>query len=392
MGVYFDTILLISLYLIFFLNKTNKRTNVEINFIKRIIFIPLFYIIFIGFPITFISDLPLVSFDFIKVIMRSIKIVITFFGALALVNLYRENYPLNYFNKICKNILFILFINGVIMILQLIPSVDNFIKLLLYNNVSDIHFQSLLRVGGLYLSGGAIASVFQGFALLLIPYLFKLKEINFFQVVTCYLIIIISILITGRTGLIILPISLLCFYDYSNITSKPILITLVFIFVIFSSSIVALLKMYINNIDNQMLNFNFNRFLRLFSSEDTTTKTLLDTFTIPQDIRVLLFGNLNFNNYDFTDVSDMGWNISLYKYGLFGILFYYSIVFAILKKSFRTKYIDKSKVLMFRIFLLTYLLVEFKEEVIYARNGLSMLFLLTIIFLMQEKKKTKIAI
>ena len=392
MGVYFDTILLTSLFLIFFLNKKSKKTNTDINFIKRLVFVPLFYILFIGFPITFISDLTSTSLDFIRAIMRSIKIIITFFGALALVNLYRVNYPLNYFNKICKNILFVLLINGVIMILQLIiPSVDDFIKILLYNNVSDIHFQSLFRVGGLYLSGGAMASVFQGFALLLIPYLFKLKEINFFQVTIYYLIIIISIFITGRTGLVIIPISLICFSYYPSITSKPIIFTLFFILVFFSSTLLDTLETYTQSLDNRMLTFNFNRFLRLFSSEDRTTTYLLKTFTIPQDIS-LLFGNLNFNNYVFRDVSDMGWNISLYKYGFFGILFYYSIVFFIFIKSFSRKHIDKSKAFLFRIFILTYLLIEFKEEVIYARNGLSILFLLTIIFLMQEKKITKISI
>ena len=393
MGVYLDTILLTSLFLIFFLNKKDKKTNTDINFIKRLVFVPLFYILFIGLPITFISDLTSTSLDFIRAIMRSIKIIITFFGALALVNLYRENYPLNYFNKICKNILFVLLINGVIMILQLIiPSVDNFIKTLLYNNVSDIHFQSLLRVGGMYLSGGAMASSFQGFALLLIPYLFKSKEINFFQVIIYYLIIIISIVITGRTGLLMVPISVLCFFYYSSTIYKPITFILVFIFVVFSSTIINLLDIYINTLDNQMLSFNFNRFLRFFSFEDTTTTTIVTSFTIPQDIPVLLFGNLNFNNYDFTDVSDMGWNISLYKYGLFGILFYYSIVFLIFIKIFSRKHIDKSKAFLLRIFILTYLLIEFKEEVIYARNGLSILFLLIIIFLMQEKKITKISI
>lgn len=393
MGVYLDTILLTSLFLIFFFNKKSKRINTDIIFFKRLVFVPLFYILFIGFPITFISDLTSTSLDFIRVFMRSIKIIITFFGALALVNLYRVNYPLNYFNKICKNILFVLLINGVIMILQLIiPSVDNFIKTLLYNNVSDIHFQSLLRVGGMYLSGGAMASAFQGFALLLIPYLFKSKEINFYEVIIYYLLIIISIVITGRTGLVVVPISLLCFFYNSSIIFKSIIFTLVFIFVFFTSTIIDLLDIYIKTLDNQMLTFNFNRFSRLFLLEDTTTKTILTSFTIPQDIPVLLFGNLNFNNYDFTDVSDMGWNISLYKYGLFGALFYYSIVFSIFIKILSRKHIDKSKAFFLRIFILTYLLIEFKEEVIYARNGLSILFLLIIIFFMQEKKITKISI
>lgn len=392
MGVYLDSILIISLVLILISDKKIKKTYSDINFIKRLVFTPLIYILFIGVPITLISDPTLASLDFIKVIFRGIKIIITFFGALALVNLYIENYPLNYFNKICKNILLVLLINGIIMILQLIPYVNNLTTTLLYNNVSDIHFQTLLRVGGMYLSGGAMASVFQGIALLLIPYLFKSKEINFFQVIIYYLIIVISIIITGRTGLVIVPISLLCFFNYSRGISKFIIFSLVCGFVFFSGTILNIIEMYIISYDNQMLTFNFNRFLRLFSSEETTATYLFKKFTIPSEIPVLLFGNLNFNNYDFLNVSDMGWNISLYKYGLLGVLFYYSIVFVIFIKSFSVKYIDKYKVFMFRIFLLIYLLVEFKEQVIYARNGLSILFLLTIIFLIQEKKKTKITI
>ena len=230
LGVYFDTILLTSILLLF-LNKKNYETNTEISSIRKLIFVPLVYFLFIGLPVTLISDLTLASLDFMKVIFRGIKIIITFFGALALVNLYKENYPLNYFNKIYKNILLILLINGLIMILQLIPFVNDFITTLLYNNISDIHFQTKLRVGGLYLSGGAMASVFQGFGLLLIPFLFNSKEINFFQVIVYYLIMIISIIITGRTGLIIVPISFLLFFNYSNRISKFILISLVCSFV-----------------------------------------------------------------------------------------------------------------------------------------------------------------
>ena len=99
MGVYLDSILIVSLVLILISEKKIKKTYTNIDFIKRLVFTPLIYILFIGVPITLISDPTLASLDFIKVIFRGIKIIITFFGALALVNIYIENYPLNYFNK-----------------------------------------------------------------------------------------------------------------------------------------------------------------------------------------------------------------------------------------------------------------------------------------------------
>lgn len=386
LGIYFDTILIISLFVLLFHNK-KTYLNYNIITIKKLVFFPLIYIISVGFFASIISDPSISSLNFIQVIMRPIKIIITFFGALYIVLLYREYNSLNYFNLLCKNILLILVINGSLMILQLIfPSVDEFIKTILFNNVSEVHYQSLKRVGGMYLSsGGAIASIYQGMALLFIPYLFKVKEINFFSVILFYIIILISIIITGRSGLIILPISMFCFFYFSNSISKFITITSILIFLFFLNDIVSLIDSYVISMDNDMLSFNFNRFLNLFT-EESTVAYLIRKFTIPQDVFILLFGSLNFNNYEFTDVSDMGWNISLYKYGLFGYLFYYSIIIGIFIKAFNGKYIEKSKVFLFRIFIITYLIFEFKEEVIYARNGLSIFFLLTIIFLLLEKK------
>ena len=67
LGVYFDTILLTSILLLF-LNKKNYETNTEISSIRKLIFVPLVYFLFIGLPVTLISDLTLASLDFMKVI------------------------------------------------------------------------------------------------------------------------------------------------------------------------------------------------------------------------------------------------------------------------------------------------------------------------------------
>ena len=147
--------------------------------------------------------------------------------------------------------------------------------------------------------------------------------------------------------------------------------------------------------DNELLSFNFERLLRFSVSSGnsdiySTVDVIFNKFSFSNDVKTIFFGDLNFSNYGSLIVSDMGWNLILYKFGLLGILFYYTPFFTILSLSFKKKNIDKSKSFFTKTLILSFLLFEFKEQIIYARNGYSILLLITVSYLLIEYKENSL--
>lgn len=388
LGIIFDLIIFTSVFLIiFFKNHKKKSISENFNYLKKIIYIPFIYVLFISIPISIIvNDFSVSS---LMVLARCLKIIITFYGCLALVSMYKKKHNTDFFYVISKHLLYVILINSLLMLSQLfIPQVKKLLSTILYNNVSEIHFQSLLRVGGLYLSGGALASVFQGFGLLLLVLLYRQNRITSIETVCYFLIISTSIVITGRSGLLLIPISILFFIKDSSFKIKFILISFFLMTYSFSSSFFSMIETLVFGQNNDLLTFNYERLSRFSFSENSdiygTVDVILNKFSFSDDIKTLFFGDLNFSNYSDFIVSDMGWNLVLYKFGLLGIVFYYYPFFIIALMSFRKKNIDKSKSYFTKVLVLSFILFEFKEQFIYARNGYSILLLITISYLLTE--------
>lgn len=398
LGIFLDSIQLTSILLcvIFISFRLSWINNKYIVQIKRSFFLFLLYIILVSFPLFLLSLKPLNQSTFLHLI-SSLRILITFFGVLALISLYKKEYGEFLFTPIVKNILIILFINAVIMIAQMfIPSVNIFLGNILYSNVDAIHFQDVQRMSGLFLSGGAIPSMYQGFGLLLLPYLFSVKNINFIKLVIGYLVLGISIIITGRSGLLFLPLSfiLLLFSTQAKDIIKITLVSIVMIIIVFFSF------SYFSNIakssNNADLVFNYNRLMNLFpnfnngNSDDGTIGIILSKFTIPQNIVTFLLGDISFTNYTFFKVSDMGFDVSWYTYGVIGSVFFYLPIIIIIVQSFRFNLSKKPIKYLIRLFPLVYFCLEFKETFTYGRTGLSILLLIYFAGCILNKKQTSI--
>lgn len=376
--------------LYFKINDKKYFINNNLELIHKVIYLPLIYVLLISIPIsTIYNDL---SFESFFSISRCLKIIITFYGSIAIVTLYKEKFSENFFDIMCKHLLYIILINALIMFLQLfIPEFREFTSSYLFNNVSDIHFQTLKRVGGLYLSGGALASVFQGLGLILIPYLSKSNRINLFETILYFIIILFSIVITGRSGLFLLPISIILFLKNSAFGVKITVLSSLSIIIFYVDEFFYFIESIAFDTENELLRWNLYRFLR-FSNENSdladTFNTISNKFSFPDDLKILFFGNLGFSNLkENIMVSDMGWNLVLYKYGLLGIIFYYIPFFTVLFISFKKKNIDKLKSLFIKLLIFSFLLFEFKEQIIYARNGYSILLLIIISYLLTDHKE-----
>jgi hypothetical protein len=397
LGVLFDSIQLTSLVIIFyflFFKKTLVKT-VNIEFTLKYIIRLSIYILVIVLPLTVFINTEGYQPEMLNSIIRPIRILINFLGIWGLLTLYKNYYVNNYFNKICKDIVYIIALNAVVMFLQLYSGVFNsFSTSILYSNIDAIHFQVENRVGGFYLSGGSIPSMYQAIPLLIIPYLVKSKELAKSKAIIIYVLLIISIIITGRSGLILLPFSIYIMFTSAKNIQKTVILILVSCFIILFSTIILYFKEIVDASNNEMLIFNYNRFLRLslISNEtgtDQTINIILNKFSIPSDTLGILFGNLNFSNYIIKNVSDMGYNISLYKYGIFGILIYYYPIIYMLKITSKNKIQINNPSFFVKIILITYLLLEFKEEVIYARNGFSIVLIIFLGLQLWEKDKLR---
>ncbi len=196
--------------------------------------------------------------------------------------------------------------------------------------------------------------------------------------------LVISIVITGRSGLLLIPFSAIVIIKSLPLPKRFLISVGILIFVLLSPVIIRFVYVYVLATNNAMLIFNYERFLRLTPGgasggdveSDQTVSTILGRFSFPPTWRGLLLGDLNFSNYTTTDVSDMGFNIILYKYGLVGLVIYYWPAFYMLRKTMKLKISSKAITFFMKITFIAYIFLEFKEEVIYARNGYSIVLLL----------------
>ncbi|HZW66523.1 MAG TPA: hypothetical protein VFF23_12585, partial [Hanamia sp.] len=152
---------------------------------------------------------------------------------------------------------------------------------------------------------------------------------------------------------------------------------------------------WVQSTGNQKLLFNYDRLLTLTSinpnksNSDQTIAVILSKISLPDNVSQLLFGNVNFSNYLHTYVSDMGFNIILFKFGIIGFILYYLSFFYMIFCIFRFKNLDKIASFFLKVTFLAYILLEFKEEVMYARNGYSIILLLFFAAAISERENLK---
>ena len=92
LGILFDPIIIISLFMILYFKINDKKyfINNNLELIHKVIYLPLIYVLLISFPIsTIYNDL---SFESFFSISRCLKIIITFYGSIAIVTLYKEKF------------------------------------------------------------------------------------------------------------------------------------------------------------------------------------------------------------------------------------------------------------------------------------------------------------
>lgn len=380
LGIYADPILFVSTFLCLLglVTKFSKdeKPRLFVGLFESSFFLFQFYLLF---PLYWCYFFPEYGTDCASEMIKPIRILLTLYGGLVLVLFYRKVYGEFFYYYILKHIVFILFVNSVVMIFQTLnPGFRDYIENSMFRIDDGINRYGLkLRSSGLYLSGGALPSAFQAMVTIFIPLLVKKNIVNIYVGLFIAFVLFTTSILTGRTGLFALfPYFIISFYLFSKVQLAKMLFVFVGLFV----TIIFVVSLSLFE-ESSAFMFVFDRFSMLEGyvnnkavDSDPTFDALLGKWSIPNNIVLLLFGTLGFSNIVYTHVSDMGFNISLWKYGLIGSFIFYSPFFKLfcaVKKTKEMLYYDERLTTI--IFVLTYLMFEFKENMMYARNGLSIL-------------------
>jgi hypothetical protein len=326
-----------------------KRT--DINQRLFLVFTPLF-ILYLYLAITASISLNIEVLYIASLLLKPIRIAIVFVGAWALVTiLVKKNPHIN----ILKLVFYSISCHGLIMILQLLnPDFKDLIYS--YLNVGDYRstFEYQFRMGGLSGgTGGAVLSVVQSVGVVLVPFVLKStynsvksKFIIYVLAIICF----ISVLISGRSGLlaiiIFLPVSVILCSNNLFVTFRRIaLLTCIFLI-----SVMSLLDFVARaSPDNASsiegygyMAMSFSRSLDSLSSmiesgniQDNTISTLWTHILFPQSLKTLIFGDPSvlFNaQFDRDLKSDIGYIRNLWGMGIIGSLLFWLPLFCIQAK------------------------------------------------------------
>lgn len=386
LGTYGDPILFISfiLSICLFITKydVNLMPSLFIGKYEKGLYLFQFYIFF---PLIVAVILPSYGEGItLSDIVRPIRIILTLYSGLFLSLFAYKIFGLTFFEKILKVILYVMITNAIVMLFQSISlPFRSFMEESLYRIDDGVDRYGIeLRSSGLFLSGGALPSVFQTLSILFIPYLVKKKHLSFSFGIMIAIFLLLTSILTGRTGLLTLLPFLYLSYIFlpRRFFCQIILSIMAFLIILFS---------YLSIIDSDAIIYALERlsWLGNESSESGTVVEIFGKLSLPHNVFIFLFGVLNFNNAIYTQVSDMGFNINLWTYGIIGFILFYSVfvkfLFIVYKK---TSVLYKDERFLVLLFLLTYLFFEFKENMMYARNGLSILSLIFYSYLIYQKK------
>lgn len=334
--------------------------------------------------------------DVFNTLFRPSRIILTFIGGYGIVLLYKKIYHDSFFEAILRDLILVFVFNGVIIFIES----DNFafselLKSFFYKE--EIQSGEEERISGLFVQSGAITSICQSFCALFLPYLFVYRRMNVFLFILSFVILLFSSIFAGRTGfLIIIPFALLLILFARSHLSALLLISIaipaIIIFFFY-------LPYLVENSGNSVVQYNLMRLNLLYSYfgmeganyDDPTIDIIFKHLNLPDNFFMLIFGNVGFKSNNYLKVSDMGYNIILCKYGIIGFIIYYYFIVSSLwrflaKKSYYFYINNKDLFYLVVIFLLTFIFLELKEQVIYSRCCLAIFSLVLIACNLKNKK------
>lgn len=325
---------------------------------------------------------------YLQVFLSPIRVVVTILGAYSLVNItVTSGFKVL---DIYKLVFFAGLFHATIMCFQLV-SLDfrNFIYEMTISsevlNNASYYYEKNFRMGGV--SGGfgsAVLSASQALCLLTLPFITaqidsRLSSIKYYFF---SFIIVVSVIFSGRSGLMILLIFFPLSIYLANIhQSKRVAFLKTFSLIPLLIVLVSLALIYISSLDeNSDLYLTVTRSFELlinFSNgnyNDNTVTTLKSFLVLPSNFTTWVFGdgqNLFNTQFDRILDSDIGFIRNLWSIGLFFSIIYWFPFFYLFVKCMLNKFSSYYGYLFVVVFVTIFM--HMKEDVFYSRILLSIL-------------------
>jgi hypothetical protein len=299
------------------------------------------------------------------------------FSDILLSNQYFRSSNTKSFDFLLNIIVNIFLINSLIVILEFyFPWLKYFFESIMINETNNIaYLNSELRFRGFSSSGGSTLSIAHGASLLILTYFLVKRKIKIFNFILKFSIIFFSLLLIGRTGIVLTLIGIITLLIFSFFTYKKIrfyILKLFLLFILFFSLILGLLYQYLDPIIiNYAIDFMFEG-KDGFSDEGTTT-AVLNFYKLPNNLLDFVFGNGTYNgSFSINSYSDAGYMRSFtllgYPIAICIYIFYLSLF---ISKFQKTQY----RFLIYTLLIITFI-SEIKEPSIFTGNLSRILILL----------------
>jgi len=357
---------LISLTLLVVHRKISKKAK---NLL--ILFIPaFFYITLIGFYAH--HNYGVYPFD---TILRILRLILMIIGIDIFTTKYikskKELYNIIFYSLLSHSILMIaMFINSGLR--EFIYSITGAYEIV--NNVYP--FLSGLRISGLTY-GLAITSVLQSY--LCLYSIYNPLKFNIISRVLVFLISLISMAISGKSGFVILAVILLFYLLSSEIRFKS-----KFIFILITIMVVILLISYLSfsfEGSDWLISSNSELLNLIETGNSKTSDSLSDMYFFPEGLNII-FGHGTGNRFIFNEylAIDPGFVRWIWAFGILGSLFLYLPFFKIIKDSVYLK----NNVLL--LIVVSLFILHFKEDTLFVRVNFYLLIMIYF-FLIKNLKK-----
>jgi hypothetical protein len=368
-----------------------KEKNAQINNLLRILIISGIFL-FMRQSVVYFKDITIIRDLFIGFVL--------FFSCYYFVKLYRKIYKYRFHEKMLNDLYLVGLAHAFIVVATfLYPSIKSVIYEFIWVTPKATKYllgeASGYRFSGIVQSGFSFLSTTHALFFVLGIINFKLKSNPSFLRIGKYifyqLIIFLSILLIGRTGLLLLIVfysvySLFGIFKYLKrlLISKKLLKTLVVLFLV----TMTLFSMIDFSYYQMQLNFAFEvyyYFLETGRIGSTSTDILLQKeYFLPSNLLEILVGTGNY-----AVASDSGWVRFIYGSGMVGIIIAYAIYY--FSAFYAYKYFRAMPLLA--IFIMFYFVIliplNLKDVYFYAMGSTQIFFLIifTFIFFVEQKYK-----
>lgn len=294
-----------------------------------------------------------------SMLLTLLRLMVMFMGAFAVVKMFKSK------TQLYVSIIHVFNVHSILMIIMFIsPQIRDAIYDMtgarsIVNNVYT--FNEGYRISGLTY-GLAITSIIHASILILLKYVTNAR-----LVLVTVLLNISAILISGRSGIVVLGLICIFFFNYKSLKSWLILLILIGVTLTFSATL---------NHDIPFINwleYSLSEFKSISNTGSSTTLDYLNDMFFFPDFPIVLFGYMNTSRFLFGSYLDIDMGVVrwIWSFGLLGSFFLYLPYASMVIYSVIRKY----DVAMFFL-LFIFFLAHFKEEVLYSRVNIYLVFII----------------